>query len=98
MSQVEFSQRRILAKALSTNFVIFLDHSTEKHEMKTVKLTDKQVSMPVQSWISRAERKHQPKVDCYSELMVWLRHAILKAEKNKNFNRKDKLLILLKDP
>jgi hypothetical protein len=33
-----------------------------------MKLADKDVSTPAQSWASRAERKHPPKVDYYSEL------------------------------
>jgi hypothetical protein len=28
-----------------------------------MKLADKYVSMPAQSWISRAERRHPPKID-----------------------------------
>jgi len=62
-----------------------------------MEIANKQVSTPVRSWISRAERKHPPKVDYYSELTSWLQHAILEAEKNKNFNKKDQLSILLKD-
>jgi hypothetical protein len=62
-----------------------------------MELADKHVGTPAQSWTSRAERKHPPKVDYYSELRSWLRHAMLEAEKNKDFNKKGQLLILLTD-
>jgi len=62
-----------------------------------MELADNYVSTPAQSWISRAERKHLPKVDYYSELRSWVQHAISAAEKNKDFNKKDQLLSLLKD-
>jgi len=62
-----------------------------------MKLADKHVSTPAQSWTSRAERKHPPKVDYYSELRSWVQHAILEAEKSKGFNKRDWLLSLLKD-
>lgn len=58
---------------------------------------EKQVSTPAQEWISRAERKHPPKVGYYSELKSWLQRAMIEAEKNKNFHKKDQLLILLND-
>jgi hypothetical protein len=59
--------------------------------------TEKQVNTPIQSWTHRAERKQPLKIDYYSELTSWLQHAIIEAEKNKNFNKKDHLLTLLKD-
>jgi hypothetical protein len=62
-----------------------------------MELADKHVSMPAQSWTSRAERKCPPKVDYYSELRSWVQHGILEAEKNKDYNKKDQLLSLLKD-
>jgi len=62
-----------------------------------MELVNKQVSIPAQSWTSRAEKRHPPKVDYYSELRSWVQHAILEAEKNKDFNKKDQLLSLLKD-
>ena len=86
-----------MTKALLTIFVIFLNHSTEKQEVKTMELADKYVSKPAQSWTSRAERKHPLKVDYYSELRSWLQHAMLEAEKNKDFNKKGQFLSLLKD-
>jgi hypothetical protein len=62
-----------------------------------MELLDKHVSTPAQSWISRAERRHPPKISYYSELRSWVKRAILEAEKNKDFNKKDQLLSLLKD-
>jgi hypothetical protein len=62
-----------------------------------MELVNKQVSTPAQSRTNRVERRHPPKVDYYSELRSWVQHAILEAEKNKDFNKKDQLLSLLKD-
>jgi hypothetical protein len=62
-----------------------------------MELVNKQLSTPTQSWISRAERRHTPKMDYYSELRSWVQRAILEAEKNEDFNKKDQLLSLLKD-
>lgn len=62
-----------------------------------MELADKQVSTPTQSWTNRAEKRHPPKIDYYSELRSWVQRAILEAEKTKDFNKKDQLLILLKE-
>lgn len=62
-----------------------------------MELTDKQVGTPTRSWTSRAERRHPPKIEYYSELRSWVQHAILEAEENKDFNKKDQFLSLLKD-
>jgi hypothetical protein len=62
-----------------------------------MELAEKQVSTSTQSWISRAERKHPRKIDYFSELRSWLQRAISEAENNKNFSKKDRLLILLND-
>jgi len=62
-----------------------------------MELAEKQVSMSTQSWISRAERKHPRRIDYDSELRSWLQRAILEAEKKKDFNKKNQLLILLND-
>ncbi|MGA2310069.1 MAG: hypothetical protein ABSG57_11055 [Candidatus Bathyarchaeia archaeon] len=59
--------------------------------------TNKQASTPVRSWRSRAGIGHPPKVDYYAELNAWVQHAIVEAEKNKDFNKKNQFLILLKD-
>ena len=58
---------------------------------------NKQVSTPVKSWVCKVERRHIPKVDHYSELRSWVQCAILEAERNEDFNKKDQLLSLLKD-
>jgi len=62
-----------------------------------MELVNKQVSMPARSLISRVKRRHPPKVDYYSELRSWVQRAILEAEKNKDFSKKDQLLSLLND-
>jgi len=62
-----------------------------------MELIDKQVSTPTQLWLSRVERRHLNQVDCFSELKSWVQHAILEAEEKKDFNKKGKLLNLLKD-
>jgi hypothetical protein len=62
-----------------------------------MELTDNKANTSAQSWTNRAERRHLPNVDYYSELRSWLQRAILEAEKTKNFNKKDQLLTLLKD-
>jgi len=58
---------------------------------------EKQVTMPTQSWINRAERAHSTRVDYHSELRSWVQRAVLEAERNKDFNKKDQLLGLLDD-
>ncbi|MDH5481314.1 MAG: hypothetical protein OEY22_00330 [Candidatus Bathyarchaeota archaeon] len=62
-----------------------------------MELVDKEVSTPALSWTSRAERMHPPEIDYYSELRSWVQRAILEAKKNKDFNKQDHLLSLLKD-
>jgi hypothetical protein len=62
-----------------------------------MELENKQISTPAQSWTSRVERRQPPKVDYYSELRSWVQRAILEAEENKDFNKKDQFLNLLKD-
>jgi len=61
-----------------------------------MKLANKQLSKSAQSWINRVERRHQPKVDYYSELRDWVQHVIIEAEKNKDFKKKNQFLSLLK--
>ncbi len=58
---------------------------------------NKQINTPVKSWTCRVEGRHTPKIDYYSELKSWVQRAILEAERNKDFNKKDQLLSLLKD-
>ena len=62
-----------------------------------MKLASKQLSRSVQSWIRRVERRHPPKVGYNSELRDWVRHVILEAEKNKDFEKKDQFPSLLED-
>jgi len=88
---------RNIDRRLSLHFVVYLEDSTEKIEVKTMKIADKQLIKSAQSWINRVERKHQPKVDYHSELRDWVQHVILEAEKNQNFKKKDQFLSLLKD-
>lgn len=62
-----------------------------------MEITDKHASTPTQLWISRTERRHPLKVDYYSELRMWVQHAIMEAEEKKAFDKKNQLLSLLKD-
>jgi len=62
-----------------------------------MKLANKHLSRSAQSWIDRVERRHQPKVDYFSELRDWVQHVISEAEKNKDFKKKEQFLSLLKD-
>ena len=62
-----------------------------------MELVDKQISKPAQNWPSRAERRHSPKVEYYSELRSWVQQVILEAEKNKDFDKKDQFLSLLEE-
>ena len=62
-----------------------------------MELVDKQISKPAQSWPSRADIRHSPKVEYYSELRSWVQQVILEAEKNKDFNKKDQFLSLLEE-
>jgi hypothetical protein len=84
-------------KRAITDFVVFLDYSTKKREVKTMELVNKPLTSSSQSWSRRAARRHSPKVEYYSELRTWLQRAILEAEKNKDFDKKDQLLDLLKE-
>ncbi len=62
-----------------------------------MKTANKQLSKSAQSWINRVERWHPPKVGYHSELRDWVQHVIMEAEKNKDFEKKDQFLGLLKD-
>ena len=86
----------MLTKRHESGLAVFLDHSTEKNEVKTMELAEKHDTRPAQSWVNRAYRKGPSNVDYCSELRSWLQHAILEAEKNKDSNKKDELLVLLK--
>jgi hypothetical protein len=58
---------------------------------------DKQVNTPAQSWTGRVERRHPVTVEYFCELRSWLNRAIVEAEKDKDWSKKDQLLALLKD-
>jgi hypothetical protein len=62
-----------------------------------MELANKPVSSPSQSWIKKAEKRHSPRSEYYSELRSWLQHAIMEADKNGNFEKKGQLLSLLKE-
>lgn len=51
----------------------------------------------VRSWISRVDGRHSSRVDCFSELRSWVNCVILIAEKNRDFNKRDLFLSLLKE-
>jgi hypothetical protein len=84
-------------RRLSLRFVVYLDHSTEKREVKTMRLANKQLRRSAQSWINRVMKRHQPRVGYHSELRDWVQHVILEAEQNKDFEKKEQFLSLLKD-
>jgi hypothetical protein len=65
--------------------------------VETVESTSKQASTPVRSWSSRVGIRHPPKVGYYAEFNAWVQHAIVEAEKNIDFDKKNQFLILLKD-
>ncbi len=62
-----------------------------------MRLIDTQISAPVQSWLSRVEKRHPVQADYFSELRSWVQRAIVEAEQRKDINKKDKFLDLLKD-
>jgi hypothetical protein len=62
-----------------------------------MKLKNAQLSRTTQSWIEIGDRKPQIKVGLHSELREWVQHAIMEAEKNKDFKKKHQFLSLLED-
>ena len=56
----------------------------------------RRVATTVQSWTRTAEGRHPPEVDYCSVLRNWVQRAILAAEKNEDFGKKDQLLSLLR--
>jgi hypothetical protein len=62
-----------------------------------MELIDTQVGTPVQSWLSRVEKRQLAQADYFSELRSWVQHAILEAEEKRDLNKKGKLLNLLED-
>jgi hypothetical protein len=66
-------------------------------EVKNMEIMKERSNRSARSWTNRAERKHSVEADFYPELRRWVQHAILEAEKNGDFERKDQLLSLLKE-
>jgi hypothetical protein len=66
-------------------------------EVKTMQTTNQQLERSASCLTKKADRMHQPKADYYPELRSWVQHAILEAEKNRDLNKKDQFLELLKD-
>ena len=62
-----------------------------------MKLVDKQFTGSLQSQVNTVERRHSPKVDYYCQLRDWVQHVILEAERNKDFEKRDRFLSLLED-
>jgi len=62
-----------------------------------MELLNKQVNTPAQSWTGRVERRRPVRVEYYCELRSWLNRAIVEAERDKDWDKKDQLLALLKD-
>ena len=69
----------------------------KKREVKIMEMVDSRLSKAARSWARRAERRHPPKVEYYSELRSWIQRAIIEAEKSEDSDKKDQLLNLLKD-
>jgi hypothetical protein len=68
-----------------------------RSEVKNMEIMKERSNRSARSWTSRSERKHSDEVGFYPELRSWVQHAILEAEKNGNFEKKDQLLSLLKE-
>lgn len=62
-----------------------------------MEIVKKEHNRSARSWTNRVERKHFDQRDFYPELRTWVQHAIMEAEKSKNFEKKDQLLGLLKE-
>lgn len=82
---------------ISPNFVVFLTILLKNIEVKNMETMNQQLNRSTQAWTKKVDRKHPPKVDFYPELRSWVQHAILEAEKNRDFGKKDQFLELLKD-
>jgi hypothetical protein len=68
-------------------------------EVKTMETMNQQLERSASCLTKKADRKHQPRAeaDFYPELRSWVQHAILEAEKNRDFSKKDQFLELLED-
>jgi hypothetical protein len=62
-----------------------------------MQLMNREKNISAQAWTNRAQRRHIPRVDYYSQLRSWVQHVILEAEKSKDFDKKDHFLSLLKE-
>lgn len=90
------SQENWWRKPLEWILSLFLSILPKNARLRIVELVDKRVDTSAQSWTRRAEGRHPPKVDYCSELRNWVQRAILEAEKNEDFNKKNQLLSLLR--
>jgi hypothetical protein len=70
-------------------------NGSEVKNMEIMK--EKHPNRSARSRTNRAEQKHSVEAGFYPELRRWVQHAILEAEKNGNFEKKDQLLSLLKE-
>ena len=66
-------------------------------EVKNMEIMKERSNRSARSRTNRAERKHSVEASFYPELRRWVQHAILEAEKNGNFEKKDQFLSLLKE-
>lgn len=66
-------------------------------EVKTMEVLEEKPNRSTRMWTRRAENEHSTRLDYYGELRSWVQHAILEAEKNRNSEKKDQLLSLLKE-
>jgi hypothetical protein len=82
---------------ISPDFVVFLAILLKNIEVKNMETMNQRLNRSTQAWTKKVDRKHPLKVDYYPELKSWVQHAILEAEKNNDFSKKDQLLDLLKD-
>lgn len=62
-----------------------------------MEMENKQVSKSTQSWIKRIERKDTSKLDYHSELRNWMKCVIVRAEKDKDFKKRNQFAIFLED-
>ena len=62
-----------------------------------MKLEDKELTGSLQSRVNIVDRRHSPKVDYCDQLRDWVRHVILEAEGNRDFEKRDRFLSLLED-
>jgi hypothetical protein len=66
-------------------------------EVNDMEMLEERANRSARSWTARCERKHSAEASLYPELRSWVQHAILEAERNHDFGKKDQLLSLLKE-